>query len=246
MTRWFARVRQAWREYGPAGCCWLVLAKVLHNATGGHARVVPYVIVAQPIGQAATAMRQDPTTVTARIDRHDPVIAEFPREAAVVQQRFDDGAECYVTRSKGVFAGHIWIARGRYIEDDVRCTYVLPQQPVSVWDFDVYVGERFRLGRTMARMWSAVDESLAREGVAWTCSRISMFNPGSLSSHRRLGAMPRQSLVFLVFGRWQCLMQSRWPWLQITPPAGAGPQVAIAGTGSISQNRASAQSTERT
>ena len=227
VTSSLARIHQALREYGAAGLGWLVLARVLHRVSGGRCRIVPYVIVAQPIGRTADVVRPDPSTVTVRIDRHDPVIASFPRESGIVQRRFDEGAECYVTRNKGVFAGHIWLARRLYREDEVRCTYVLPEGTAYVWDFDVYVAERFRLGRTMARMWGAVGQALARDGVAWTFSRISLFNPGSLSSHRRLGAVAIDRVTFVTFGQWQLTVKTSWPWFDLASPSGHGPELTL-------------------
>jgi hypothetical protein len=206
MRRVWSRIAAARQEYGSAGLCWLILARALHTLSAGRARIVPYIIVAQPIRPATAAMRPDPASHTGLIGADDPITASFPREAHIVQQRFADGARCFVTRHKGEFAGHIWLSSGRHDEDEVRCTYVLPTDPLSVWDFDVFVAERFRHGRTMARMWAAVNESLAREGVAWTFSRISMFNPASLASHRRLGATATQTVVFVVAGRWQWMM----------------------------------------
>ncbi len=185
-----ARWRGLVAEHGGTG---IALAYGLHRVLGrlsdGRVALVPYLLVAQPIGNPALAeVRPDPNTVVRRITPDDPVIAAFPRPPEVVAQRFADGAECFVAWVKGRFAGHIWITRTRYAEDEVRCVYEIADPTTGVWDFDVYVEPSLRLGRTMGRLWKAVDDTLAAEGVRWSFSRINRFNAASVRSHQRLGA----------------------------------------------------------
>jgi hypothetical protein len=119
----------------------------------------------------------------------------------VLRQRLRDGHECHVCEVKGQFAGCIWLGLGAHDEDEVRCTYLLPAH--SVWDYDVFVEPRFRLGRTVGRLWAAVDRDLAQRGFLQTCSRISRFNRGSIGMHERLGARPVGEALFVTCGRWQ-------------------------------------------
>ncbi len=177
-------------------------------------RVVPYALVAQPIGAAAqAALRADPATLVRRIGPDDPLAAALPRPAAVLQARWQAGAECHACTVKGLFAGTIWIQRRLYDEDEVRCRFRLASPADSVWDFDVYVEPRYRLGRTMARMWQAVDAELAAQGVRWSFSRISRFNGASLRAHARLGAVTVATALFIVLGPLQLawLPGRRWP-----------------------------------
>lgn len=208
--------------------------RVLQKLSGGRAALVPYLLVAQPLaGAAATgagAGRGGHTVVEAAGPAH-PARSAFPRPAAIIEQRFAEGAECHVALVKGEFAGYIWISRQRHVEDEVRCTWVLADPRTSVWDHDVYVEPRFRLGRTMARLWQAVDESLHDEGVRWTFSRISRFNAASIRSHQRLGARPVGSACFLRLGRLELMLSPRWhfslggkgPEVSLSPPADQQP-----------------------
>lgn len=175
-----------------------VLHRLLDRISRGRAGIVPYRLVAQPIGNPALAsVRSDSSTVVRRITPDDPVVASFPRPRDVIERRFADGSECYVAFVKGDFAGHIWIARGRYAEDEIRCTYRIANPTIGLWDYDVYVQPTHRLGRTLSRLWKAVDDALAAEGAAWSFSRINRFNPQSIRSHERLGALPVGDLVAL-------------------------------------------------
>ncbi len=46
-------------------------------------------------------MREDASTSIAVVAASDPICAIFPRPAAVIRQRFDEAARCYVARVKG-------------------------------------------------------------------------------------------------------------------------------------------------
>ena len=111
----------------------------------------------------------------------------------------------------GTLAGFLWLASGIYEEDEVRCRYQLANPTETVWDFDVYVEPRFRLGRTFARLWDAANEDLRQRCIRWSISRISAFNPASLAAHARLGALPLGHASFLCLGRLQlAFLPDRW------------------------------------
>lgn len=208
-----------------------VLHRLLDKISGGRIGIVPYRLVAQPIGNPALAtVRLDAGTVVRRIAPDDPVIDAFPRPRDVIEGRFAAGSECFVAFVKGEFAGHIWIARDRYVEDEIRCTYCLANPTTGRWDYDVYVQPAQRLGRTLSRLWKAVDDTLAAEGVAWSFSRISRFNPASMRSHDRLGALAVGDLIVLRLagaqfnlrrdagGRWLAGWQAPELWLSVAKP----------------------------
>ena len=196
--------RRSLREMGTGTTVLYALHRLLPRVSGGRLQLFAYGLYAQPLGQGLLdAVRDDPQTVVAAVHTGTPLAAAFPRPPAVIAERFARGAQCHAATLRGEFAGYIWIARGHYDEDEVRCRYELPADGRSVWDFDVHVEPRLRLGRTMARLWKAVDAALAAEGVRWTFSRISLFNRASLQSHARLGARRCGSVVFVQAGALQ-------------------------------------------
>ncbi len=216
MSRWRGLVAEM---DGKGTAALYVLQRLLQRLSGGRMRIIQYRIVAQPIGSPALrSVRPAPDTVVRLVDRTDPVTARFPRPATVVQGRFANGDQCYVVWVKGEFAGHIWIARSRYIEDEVRGVYVLARPSETVWDYDVYVAPAHRGTRTLARMWKYVDESLAGQNVHWTLSRISRFNSESLRSHARLGAVALGWITVLRMGSTE-LHTARGPGLAHCPGA---------------------------
>lgn len=216
-------------EHGSARVALLyLLHRVLQRLSRGRVAIVPYLLVAQPVGNPAlAAVKDDANTVVRRIAPDDPVVAEFPRPPEVIAQRFADGAECHVAWVKGRFAGTIWIARGRYVEDEVRCIYAIVDPAVGVWDYDVYVVPDLRLGRTMGRLWKSVDSRLAAEGIRWTFSRINRFNPGSVKSHQRLGATTVGRVVFLVVGGLQVAWLGGWSF-GVLASGPVGPSIKVA------------------
>jgi len=179
---------------------WLyLLDRVLQLLTGGRAHLRAYLLTAQPIAVGAyKALRPTVGALVRTVGPGDPLLAQFPRPARVLQQRFDSGSVCRALLINDRLAGFAWLSRGVHEEDEVRCRYELP--PDGAWDFDIYIDPSFRNGRAMARLWQAVDQHLASSGVTWSFSRISLFNLTSVQSHERLGAAHVGTALFLRLG----------------------------------------------
>lgn len=223
-----ARWRALRAELGMPDALLYLVDRGLGKLSGGRARLVRYRIVAQPIGSGGTArLRPDASTQLALTPAGDDLVQHFPRPADVIRQRYAQGGQCLSAVVKGEFAGYIWWQHGRYEEDEVRCSFVLAEPRHCVWDYDVYVAPRFRLGRTMARLWQAVDEHLAAQGIRWSLSRISTFNPGSLTAHARLGTVTCAHASFLVLGRLQLAFLGQAPYLHLSWRAGQRPQLRL-------------------
>ena len=96
----------------------------------------------------------------------------------------------------------------------------MPLQPgpagQAAWDFDVYVDPEHRSGLGFARLWDEANGWLRRRGVAFSWSRISAFNPGSLASHARLGARVAGKATFFRLGPCQLMIASLPPYFHIS------------------------------
>lgn len=192
-------------------------SRLLDRVSAGRVRLLRYRIVAQPIGNAALgSVRADSNTVVLPTPAGSPLVAAFPRPPQILRQRYDSGAVCFTAVVRSVFAGFIWFQRGAYEEDEVRCRYVLADPQHCVWDFDVYIEPAFRLGRTLARLWQAVDAHLAAQGVKWSFSRISVFNAASIAAHARLGTVNCGSATFLCAGPLQVSLLSMRPFMHLS------------------------------
>ena len=221
-------LRSIFKQMGVANGTLYLVSRVLERATGGRVRLVRYCLVAQRVGVAsAKPMRPDANTQLRAVPEGDPWVARFPRPPHILAARYAAGATCTMALVKGEFAGFIWLQRGRYEEDELRSSYVLMDPARSVWDYDVYVEPRYRIGRTMGRLWQHVDAELAAQGVRWSFSRISAFNPASLSSHAKLGTVPCGSVVYLMVGPWQFSFMGQWPWVHASFGPRSAPTVKL-------------------
>jgi len=211
-----------------ASALWLYRAhRLLQRLSGNRASLNVYLFCAQPVGSAALKrVRDDASTRVVSVGPGDPLLSVFPRPQTVLAQRFATGASCHAVIVKEQFAGHIWLASDRYDEDEVRCRYVLPDA-TTVWDFDVYVSPPFRATRAMARLWKGVDAVLQSRGVAWSCSRISLYNAASIQTHERLGARHLCTGAFLTMGALQAALFTRPMRVHLTMSASQVPMLAI-------------------
>jgi hypothetical protein len=148
----------------------------------------------------------------------------YPRPRHVLAERFRQGSHSLAAWRGNELAGFLWYQFGAYREDEVRARYCLAS-PHSAWDYDVFVQPHLRLGPTFSRLWAEAHLRLHARGVRWTCSRISAFNPDSLRSHTRLGAVRLGSATFLAIGRWQCMFANRAPYLHFSFSAESVPQL---------------------
>lgn len=222
-----AKVRDSCAQLGPWNAVLYAASRALERISGGRARIVKYYIVAQPV-QASVPLRPDPKTVVRFTGPDDSVTSSFPRPRQVIERRYACGAQCLAATVGDQFAGFIWWQRERYDEDEVRCTYVLSHAERSVWDYDVYVEPRFRLGRTMARLWQTANQHLVHEGVVWSFSRISAFNPTSLSTHAKLGMRACHAATFCVFGRVQLAVFGVAPFVHVSLSPARRPVLRLA------------------
>ena len=221
-------MRRVFRRVGARHTLAYLLSRLLSAASGDRVRLVKYLIVAQPIGAGALdAVKPDRSTEIVQAGPQSELARYFPRPDAVIRRRFASGASCYCALVKKEFAGFLWILADRYEEDEVRCTYVLEAPQQSVWDFDVYIEPKFRLSRTLARLWHAVDARLNERGVRWSFSRISAFNAESLAAHAKLGIIECQSATFLVIGQFQLSFLSQRPYVHASFSACRRPAIRL-------------------
>jgi hypothetical protein len=205
-----------------------MLARGLAIATRGHCGLYIYYFVVQPVPAQPLSMRPKVSrTRVYQASPEDDIIRKFPRPADVVARRFADGAVCFVAENAGNLVGFIWIRLDRYDEDEVRCEYLLDPIGELAWDFDAYVAPEFRMSRAFVQLWEAANEFLRRHGYLWTASRISAFNPTSLASHKRFGAVHRHTALFLVVGPVQLALLSLRPFVHIGAGRTSRPAVTL-------------------
>ena len=205
-----------------------LLDRALRALSGDRARVIRYLLVAQPVpADQGEGLRPSAASPVREIVSTDPAVQYFPRPPAVIAHRFETGATCYVAEVRGRFAGFLWLAFGGYDEDEVRCRYEFAEPETSVWDYDVYVEPDFRLGRTFGRLWEAANRNLAASGIRWSFSRISAFNAGSLAAHRRMGMRTLFTATFICLGPLQLALVGAAPFVHLGWSAASRPVLRL-------------------
>jgi len=165
-------------------------------------RLFFYELLAQPIPEGPLLPERLSRALEMReIKAGDPEIARMPARPDIKDLRFKQNAICLGAFQRGQFIGHIWFAFHSYEEDEVRCTFVLPEGNQSVFDFDLYVFPEYRMGLGFAGIWNGANEFLRRRGVQVSYSRLTRTNLASRRAHHRLGAQRVGRM--LVLHAWQ-------------------------------------------
>lgn len=191
-------------------------------------RFVRYYFVAQPVpDRPALGERRGRTIAVRRLAPDDPALAQLPLTQDVLDYRFGQGAVCFAAFNGAEVLGCLWFCFGTYREDEVRCLYRLQPAHMTAWDFDVYVSPPARGTFAFLRLWDEANAYLRARGARWSLSRISAFNPASLTAHARLGARRTGSALFLLAGPLQLAFLRRRPWLHLSGPRGGGPEIPV-------------------
>jgi hypothetical protein len=226
------RIRNTFSELGSFDGSLYFLDYALRKISGNHAYLIRYYLVAQPVRTEAAcrASLKNPVTPLAP---GDPLVPLFPRPPEVIAKRLRNNSLCFLARSGDEFAGFLWLAFNAYDEDEVRCRYELADPTTCVWDYDVHVEPKYRISRTFARLWDAANAHLTENGIRWSMSRISAFNPASLAAHGRLGIHKLYSASFLCLGPLQISVIGAAPWVHISFSDNSRPTVQLTPPGRI-------------
>jgi hypothetical protein len=207
----FAKLKSTVATMGAGNASLYALSRALSALFGSRVRIVKYYFVAQPVS-ASSGPGASGSFALAWAERDSPLFAQVERPPDVLAARFAAGARCLAATVRGTeLAGFLWFVAGPYDEDEVRARFVPAPAGKACWDFDVTIMPRFRMGRLFGYLWRRAGDELAARGVTQSVSRISAFNPASLSSHRRLGARIVGSATFLCIGRWELMRASARP-----------------------------------
>jgi hypothetical protein len=223
------RLRQLIRDMGWKDGALYLMARVVRRASGGWVELRKYYFVSQPIpDQPLLPANRGTSIAVSGVDRDHPLVSRFPRPPHIIAQRFARGALCFLATKEERFVGFLWLQRGGYLEDEVRCLFTPMPGTEVIWDFDVHVEPEYRSGLVFPRLWDTANRFLREANIKWSVSRISAFNPGSINSHVRLGAYPIGSACFLSIGRWQLLLCTSAPYIHFSGAEERIPEIVLA------------------
>lgn len=138
-----------------------------------------------------------------------------PRPQVVLTDRYHQGAVCLAAYKDEEFAGCLWYTKAHYQEDELRALYRFPSSDF-VWDFDVYVEPKYRLSPVFLKLWDEASSRLIAQRYRGSLSRISAFNPMSLSSHKRMGTRVLGWAVFVRLHSLQLTLSSMAPFCHLS------------------------------
>jgi len=211
-------------QLGSLNAVLYALSRLVDKASGGRWALHRYHFVAQYVGDTPLSPARGLDIDIRMPGAADALPDHYPRPAAVVRERYAQGALSLAAWRNGRLAGFLWLIMDAYREDEVRVHYRLASSR-ACWDFDVWVRPEERLGWVFRRLWEAARRHLRQHGVRWSCSRISAFNPGSLRAHAQIGTVRLGGALFLRCGAWQWMVASLAPYFHLSRGPASYPQL---------------------
>jgi hypothetical protein len=152
----------------------------------------------------------------AEINEGDPEIALMPARTEIKSARFTQGARCLGVYRKDELLGYVWFCTKQYEEDEVRCTYLLTDDERSVFDFDLVVLPKYRMGIGFMALWHSANLYLHDRGIRYTFSRLTRFNVASRRAHDHLGWRRVGHVLVLQAWRVEMMLASIRPYAGLT------------------------------
>lgn len=183
-----ARLLSPFKEFGCFAGLVYAVDRILQRFSP-HLRVYFYELLAQPIPEEPLLPARLAGVLEMReIAAGAPEVAQMPARPDIKESRFRQNAICLGAFQENRFIGHIWFCFHAYEEDEVRCTFLLPEGNQAVFDFDLYLFPEHRMGLGFVGIWNGANQFLRSRGVQLSFSRLTRFNLPSRRAHLRLGA----------------------------------------------------------
>jgi hypothetical protein len=176
-----------------------------------------YYVVAQPVAERKLLPEKRGNSISVlQIDHDNWLISQLPRPRDEIARRFAGGAVCFLATREDRIIGHLWVTQSPYREPVHRCMFAPQPSGRTAWDFDMWIAPDERLGLAFSRLWDQCNSYLRERGIAWTCSRVSAFNPASLKAHERLGMRVMHALLYLGAGPVEMLIANVAPYFALS------------------------------
>lgn len=210
------RVNEAVTAFGLGDGILYLFHQVLRRASSGCGLHV-YELMAQPITSAPLLPDNLAKQLTfTEIPAGHSDIANMPAREEIKTRRFEQGARCLGVYLKGQLTGYIWYCFGSYEEDEVRYTYQMAEPEHTVFDFDLHVLPKYRMGIGFLAVMHAFNQHLASKGVDYSFSRLTRFNLASRKSHSHLGLVPIARTYCLQIGKLEIMFAGISPFIAVT------------------------------
>lgn len=212
----FEQLTSPFKEFG-------VFVGILYLIDRVFSRISPnlklfcYELMVQPISDKPLVSSRFTRSAEIRgIKRGDPELDLMPVPPEIIEFRLKQNATCLGIFKKGEFIGYIWFCSNHYEEDEVRCTYLLTPEKEAVFDFDLYLFPKHRLGLGFIGIWEGANKFLHQHGIRHTFSRLTRFNLASKRAHDHLGWKRVGQAYFLKIWRVEVMVSTISPFLGLS------------------------------
>lgn len=165
-----------------------------------------YAVIATPRAGMPAMPKGYSYRIAAHMGEFEAVAGVAGVDLAVAQRRLDDGCVCLIASRGAAPVGVTWISLQPVREDEIAALYDCGGR--AAWDLGLHIAPEHRASRAFAALWAATGDWLDMHGLAWSLSRIALYNAASLRAHARLDAQ--------LVGRVQALQIGRLQWLRAT------------------------------
>lgn len=220
--------RKAWSPIKEFGFCAGVLYGLDQTLIrlGSRFRIYYYELMEQPVPDKPIAPPNLIKSFEVReILEGDELITMMPPPPNVIAHRFQQNVVCLGAFSRSNFIGYLWLCFGPYEEDEVRCTYIPLPHDEAVFDFDLYLFPKHRLGLGFAALWDGANRYMRGRGIRSTFSRVSRFNTAAKKSHSHLGCQCIGKAVFLRGKHVQIMFSTKSPHIHLSFGEQSRPQL---------------------
>jgi len=184
----FKSLRNTYRELGFLSGSVYLLHQLMQRVSQSSG-IYFYDWVVQPVTANRLLPEKRAAKYTHKVIQGDhPLVKEMPVLPEIIEERVSQGAECVALFKGDALVGFIWFTFGSYAEDEVRIDFLLEPRDESVFDFNLYIFPKYRLGYTFAAIWDVANHYLYDRGIRYSYSRITHIKRNSFSSHSKLGA----------------------------------------------------------
>jgi hypothetical protein len=203
--------------YGPVDGILYLINRVSTRFLRGVLHVARYQFLALPTNATIPSPRRLGKDIqTRRLARTEMTHLGPPRPAEVIHSRLEQGSWSLGAFKNEQLLGFIWLQYSSYLEDEVRCRYILPSSGDCAWDYDLYIDPAFRNSAAFLKLWKDVLAQLSEAGKRWSLSRVSVFAPDSLRAHLRMGAIPIGNACFVSLFGLQLMTANMPPYLHVS------------------------------
>lgn len=189
-----------------------------------------YYIYRQPFSSRLGSVIKRPSQGKLSFDWYQqftPIQLQLPRPEHMIKARFEQQTHCLLAVQEQQLLACAWFTEQQYQEDEVRCLFDFSHLTDHVWDYDVYVTPKYRVGRLFMRLWMQAEQYWQARSFNASLSRINAFNTNSVISHEKLGAKKVGSACFICLGSFQLMVSSMAPYFHLSFSGNSQPKIKV-------------------